>query len=176
MPKLTSANLASTLSYKQRDFLRHYLETGDAVYSMVQAGYRNPTEKEATKMMLNPNIYMVLQQIEMERRAVMEQQITGVELISILAKIARVDITQFLEMSKNGNIRLKDIEDIDGTVLNEIQQRVDSDGDVSFKIKTSDRLNAIGMLLDVLGLRHKDKGGGDFKQINLVLGNQDWGN
>ena len=71
-------------------------------------------------------------------RVVNECLVKGAELLDQYMRMAFADITDFVKCDKYGNVKIKDLSEIDGQLITEIQQRPSG-----FTIKLADKMKAL---------------------------------
>jgi len=137
------------LTPKQQRFVEEYLIDLNATQAAIRAGYSKKTARViAAENLSKPNIQEAIQQAMKERSE--RTAVTQDQIVQQLAKIAFHDIRDVVTWEGN-KIRIRDSDEVDGTIIQEIQESVSESGR-TLKVKTNDRMKALELLAKHLGL------------------------
>lgn len=161
----------ATMTDKQKRFVEEYLIDLNATKAAIRAGY----SKESARQIGADNMsktYIQEAIAEAMKRRSERTEVTQDMIVAQLAKIAFVDMKdvvtweereEVVGVDKEGNVHkknrlrisVKESDEVDGTVLQEISETVGKAG-VTHSIKLNDRMKALEMLGRHLGM-FKDK-------------------
>lgn len=152
----------SKLTPKRKRFVDEYLIDLNATQAYIRAGYKVKSESvaavESHRLLRNPKIEKAISEA-MERRS-QRTNITADRVLEQLAKFAFADIKSLMTWNEEtGRVKLRDPEDIDGTIITELTQTVtevpygDETADkITTRIKRGDPLKALEMIGKHLGM------------------------
>lgn len=140
------------LTPKQKRFVDEYLIDLNATQAAIRAGYSKRTANEqGARLLANVSVQEAVQAAMAERGK--RTQMEADEVLQRLAQIARRDIKDYVTWEEGGNIKLKDAAEVDGTLIDALEEEVMDFGDyqkISRKVKFPDRMKA----LELLGKHH----------------------
>lgn len=151
------------LTPKQNAFVQEYLVDLNATQAAIRAGYKSKTARQIAAQNLSKlNIQTAIEEGMKEREK--RTEVTQDMVIQQLAKIAFLDIKDVVTWAEGQGIKIRDSDEVDGTVLTEVSETL-SEGGWTKKVKMSDRMRAIEMLGRHLGMfkdrvEHTGKDGG----------------
>ena len=131
------------LTDKERLYCHYYVQSFNQVKSYMQAF--DCTRLTACKHAYQKHAKKAVQE-EINRLLDKKYADIGLRQESIIQKhldIAHADINDFVEMSENGELRLKDLAFTDGTVVSELQYSPQTG---AFRIKLNDRQKSLDWL------------------------------
>lgn len=148
------------LTQKEKTFIDEYLIDFNATRAAIKAGYSKKTARTiACQTLARLHIQAEINKgiDARSERVVIKQD----RVIYELSKIAFSDIANYIDLD-GGSITVRDMSDIDTSVLSEISEHITPKG-TNFKIKLNDKLKALellgrhlGMFSDKLDLSNKD--------------------
>jgi phage terminase small subunit len=128
------------LNDKQITFCEEYTKTNNITLSAKRAGYsKKSLNIMAWKTRQNPECARYIAWLKV--RVVNDCQLYAAELVDQYMKIAFADITDFVTVDRRGNVKLKDLEEIDGQIVTEIRQT-----GAGITIKLADKQKALEKL------------------------------
>lgn len=142
------------LTAKQEMFCRQYLIDLNATQAAIRAEY-SPKTAEATASRLLRNVkvqeFLKVARDDMQKRL----ELTADDVVRQLSKIAMRDIKDFVDWGKDGTFTLKAADEIDGTIVDAIQEDITDFGEyqkINRSVKFPDRMKALELLGRHLGL------------------------
>lgn len=109
------------LTDKQITFCEEYTKTNNITLAAKRAGFsKKSLNIMAWKTRQHPKCARYISWLKI--RVVNNCQIKAAELIDQYMKIAFADITDYVQLDRFGNVKIKDLDDIDGQVVVEIKQ------------------------------------------------------
>lgn len=149
-------NSDTQLTEKQKLFCLYYLQSFNGTQSYMKAynAKKTTSVREASKLLSKPHIKRNLEMLKHELHA--EQYFTIKDIINGYAQQAFADITDYVDfgteeietdsgLRKVNYVRLKESDEVDGSLLNEIKQ-----GREGVSVKLHDKQKAMEMLLKYL--------------------------
>lgn len=143
------------LTPKQQRFVEEYLIDLNATQAAVRAGYSAKTAGSIGEQLLKKLEIQETLSERMKARAV-RTEVTQDRVIAELAKIAFGDARDVMQWGPNG-VKLLDsttLTDDQAALVAEVSERV-SEAGVSFKLKTHDKIAALKLLGEHLGMFKK---------------------
>lgn len=128
----------SKLPERQKLFILYYLQNYNGALAAIQAGYPPKKYSAYQAILSSKKVRETLRQI----KSIVHQEIfiTGHDILNEYIKIAFADITQFIDV-KDNRLMLKDSNQIDGTLIQEIKEGRDG-----VTIKLHDKMKALEKL------------------------------
>lgn len=158
------------LTNKQRMFVAEYLKDLNATQAAIRAGYSSRNaDKIGFQLLEKTRVQQAIEQA-MKRR-IKRVEFDQDTVVQQLARIAFVDMKDVVEFGPDG-VSVRDCEDVDGTLLNEVSETKTKDGG-TIKVKLSDRMKALELLGRHMGM-FRDKvevsgaGGGPIMLAHLT--------
>ena len=137
------------LTNKQKMFIQEYLVDLNASAAARRAGYSARTSnRAASENLRRPHVQAALQEALKEREKRLE--VTQDMVVKQLAKVAFHDLKDVVTW-ENGRITIRNSDEVDGTVLQEISETLSEYG-TSKKVKLNDRMKALELLGKHLGM------------------------
>jgi phage terminase small subunit len=135
---------------KQRLFVQEYLIDLNATQAAIRAGYApDSAHVQGPRLIGNDRVQLAIKEAQQAREK--RTGITADRVVEQIAKIAFVDLRDIVTW-KDGKIRVRPSDEIDGTVLAEISETISEGGAISKKVKINDRMRALDMLAKHTGL------------------------
>ena len=155
------------LDDREKLFCLYYVECFNGKQAYIQAGFPVNTDGSARvgacKLMKKPAIKAEIKRLQALRMELLFAN-EG-DLIERLQRIAFADINHVVNISQNGReITMKSADEIDGTLIESI-----GNDKFGIKVKMSDRMQALRMLYDYIGLSAMDKHKQSFDEAKLAL-------
>jgi len=141
------------LNPKQRLFVDEYIKTLNAKQSAIKAGYSAATAAAAaSRLLTHVNVKAVVQKAFDERSK--RNQMEADEVLREFARLARSDITNYLEVTEEGVIvkPSKDYGEDASRAICEVSETFSRTGKRQIKFKTHDKIRALEGLAKHLGL------------------------
>lgn len=148
------------LNHRRQTFCEEYLKDLNGKQSAIRAGYSPKTANEqAARLLQFPEVKAYIQEL---RNEVKERNLIEVdELVSILANIARCDVSTFYD-DEGGMKDITEIPENDRAAIESITVSDIFEGrskiGVTKRVRTVNKLTAIEMLMKHLGGFEKDNG------------------
>lgn len=155
------------LNEKEKLFALYYLECFNATQAAIQAGCPVNTYGSARvagyRLLHTPRVAAEIKRLQRIRKEMLFAD--EADVIERLQRIAFADITHIVNISGNGReVTLKQPEQIDGALIESIDN-----GQFGIKLKMPNRLEALKMLYDYLGLSAMDRHKQSFDEAKLAL-------
>lgn len=142
LDKMTRSELIKDLDEREIAFCENFVQSHNIRIAAVKAGYNVGTNLTmySYKLMNNEGIknYIAWLNVKMYRKAMINAE----QIIEFYGKMAFYDVTDFVDITPSGKLKIKSFDLIDGQLIQEINQN--SQG--GYSIKFPDRLRALEKL------------------------------
>ena len=142
------------LTVKQEAFVKEYLKDLNAKQAAIRAGYSAKTaEGQGSRLLSNAKVAEFLQEAMKKRSE--RTEITADRVLEELGKIAFSDLKKVMQWDEDGEISLRPMDEVDGTILSEISETIN---ETEFntrrtrKVKLHDKMKALDLLGKHLGM------------------------
>lgn len=158
-PKKSETSKSAEARY--RLFVKAYLANGrNGTAAAITAGYaENSAHAQGSRLLKNAKVRALLD--KETARVEKKLDISAERVLQQYAKIAFGDIKDLVTWDAYGRVKLRPMDEVDGTVISELYEVVSENGTRTLRLKTSDRMAALEKLFRHLGL--------DKQQLNVNM-------
>lgn len=140
--KMKRKEITTGLSDREIAFCENYIQDYNPTMAALKAGYKLDKQKTSIIGKLRNKQSVIDYTAWLKLKLYDKAMISAEDVFNMYAKLSFYDVTDYMKQDKDGSVTLKNFEEIDGQIIQEIRQ--DNNGNVT--IKFPDRLKSMERL------------------------------